>query len=57
MKTSMLPSSGLYIFIKNPLRQLFQGGSTGAVDRFTQARLDERLKHSESTAKDNGGPA
>jgi cytochrome P450 len=45
-----------YIFIKNPLRQLIQGGSTGAVARFARARLDERLMHSESTAKDTGDP-
>ncbi|CAP98183.1 Pc22g08950 [Penicillium rubens Wisconsin 54-1255] len=32
-----------YIFIKNPLRSLFGGGSTGAVARFARARLDERL--------------
>ncbi|KAJ5174626.1 Cytochrome P450 [Penicillium canariense] len=38
-----------YIFIKNPLRQLAQGGSTGAVARFARARLDERLKQSGST--------
>jgi cytochrome P450 len=45
-----------YIFIKNPLRRLVQGGSTGAVARFARARLDERLMHSESTAKDNRDP-
>jgi cytochrome P450 len=45
-----------YIFIKNPLRQLIQGGSTGAVASFAKARLDERLMHSESTAKDTGDP-
>ncbi|KAJ5916591.1 Cytochrome P450 [Penicillium tannophilum] len=33
-----------YLFIKNPLRQLIQGGSTGAVARFARARLDERLR-------------
>lgn len=33
-----------YIFIKNPLKNLFGGGSTGAVARFARARLDERLK-------------
>ena len=32
-----------YLFIKNPLRQLIQGGSTGAVARFARARIDERL--------------
>ncbi|KAJ6057061.1 uncharacterized protein N7446_007961, partial [Penicillium canescens] len=33
-----------YLFIKNPLKNLFGGGSTGAVARFARARLDERLK-------------
>ncbi|KAJ5891004.1 Cytochrome P450 [Penicillium subrubescens] len=33
-----------------------KGGSTGAVARFARARLDERLMHSESTAKDNRDP-
>ncbi|OQD65538.1 hypothetical protein PENPOL_c006G06945 [Penicillium polonicum] len=32
-----------YLFIKNPLKRLFGGGSTGAVARFARARLDERL--------------
>ena len=32
-----------YLFIKNPLRSLLGGGSTGAVARFARARLDERL--------------
>ncbi|KAJ6149758.1 hypothetical protein N7471_000957 [Penicillium samsonianum] len=32
-----------YLFIKNPLRSFFGGGSTGAVARFARARLDERL--------------
>ncbi|CAG8940296.1 unnamed protein product [Penicillium salamii] len=32
-----------YLFIKNPLRRFFWGGSTGAVARFARARLDERL--------------
>ncbi|KGO65675.1 Cytochrome P450 [Penicillium italicum] len=32
-----------YLFIKNPLKSLFGGGSTGAVARFARARLDERL--------------
>lgn len=40
-----------YLFIKNPLRQLVQGGSTGAVARFARARLDERLRQSVSTFK------
>ncbi|CRL21888.1 Cytochrome P450 [Penicillium camemberti] len=35
-----------YVFIKNPLRQFIQGGSTGAIARFARARLDERLKQS-----------
>jgi cytochrome P450 len=33
-----------YLFIKNPIKNLFGGGSTGAVARFARARLDERLK-------------
>lgn len=33
-----------YLFIKNPLRRIIQGGSTGAVARFARARLDERLQ-------------
>jgi cytochrome P450 len=32
-----------YLLIKNPLRGLFRGGSTGAVARFARARVDERL--------------
>ncbi|KAJ5375210.1 hypothetical protein N7517_007216 [Penicillium concentricum] len=32
-----------YLFIKNPLRSFFKGGSTGAVARFACARIDERL--------------
>ncbi|OQE43521.1 hypothetical protein PENCOP_c003G04112 [Penicillium coprophilum] len=32
-----------YLFIKNPLRSFFKGGSTGAVARFARARIDERL--------------
>ncbi|KAJ5988940.1 hypothetical protein N7481_004150 [Penicillium waksmanii] len=35
-----------YLFIKNPLRGIIQGGSTGAVARFARARLDERLQES-----------
>ncbi|CEJ56131.1 Putative Cytochrome P450 [Penicillium brasilianum] len=45
-----------YIFIKNPLRQLIQGGSTGAVARFARARLDERLTHSKSGAEEARDP-
>ena len=37
-----------YVFVKNPLRQFIQGGSTGAIARFARARLDERLKQSEN---------
>ena len=33
-----------YLFIKNPLRQFLQGGSTGAVARFARERLNERLQ-------------
>ncbi|KAJ5692861.1 Cytochrome P450 [Penicillium macrosclerotiorum] len=40
-----------YLFIKNPLRQLVQGGSTGAVARFARARLNERLQESASAKK------
>ncbi|OQE00243.1 hypothetical protein PENVUL_c055G03586 [Penicillium vulpinum] len=32
-----------YLFIKNPLKSVFGGASTGAVARFARARLDERL--------------
>lgn len=42
-----------YLFIKNPLRRLIRGGSTGAVARFARARLDERLQaaaHATKTA-------
>lgn len=35
-----------YLFIKNPIRSIIKGGSTGAVARFARARLDERLKQS-----------
>lgn len=38
-----------YVLVKNPLRQLIQGGSTGAIARFARARLDERLKQSKNT--------
>jgi len=34
-----------YLFIKNPLRGLFGGGSTGAVAHFARARVNERLNH------------
>ncbi|XHF97869.1 hypothetical protein AWENTII_001444 [Aspergillus wentii] len=34
-----------YIFIKNPLKQPLQGGSTTAVARFARARLNERLEN------------
>ncbi|KAF5015492.1 hypothetical protein F66182_13162, partial [Fusarium sp. NRRL 66182] len=40
-----------YIFIKNPLRRLIAGGPTGAVAQFARTRLDERLMHLESKAK------
>ncbi|KAJ5793682.1 Cytochrome P450 [Penicillium paradoxum] len=33
-----------YVFIKNPLKGLFRGGSRGAIARFARARVDERLK-------------
>jgi cytochrome P450 len=42
-----------YLFIKNPLKGLIQGGSTGAVARFARAGLDERLK---SVAQNAGVP-
>jgi cytochrome P450 len=46
-----------YVFIKNPLRQLVQGGSTGAVARFARARLDERLQaRSEPKNNDPSSP-
>ncbi|RJE19637.1 Cytochrome P450 [Aspergillus sclerotialis] len=44
-----------YLFIKNPLRQFLQGGSTGAVARFARERLNERLhqpKARQETAKE-----
>ena len=41
-----------YIFIKNPLRQALQGGSTGAVAQFARTRLIERLQQTTaSTSK------
>lgn len=46
-----------YLFIKNPLRQLIQGGSTGAVARFARARLDERLQQTSPEAESGGGPS
>lgn len=45
-----------YLFIKNPLRRLIQGGSTGAVARFARARLDERLEAAQ-TAKATATPS
>jgi cytochrome P450 len=33
-----------YIFVKNPLKQLLQGGSTTSVARFARTRLNERLQ-------------
>lgn len=42
-----------YVFIKNPLRQLAQGGSTGAVARFARARLDKRLRHGPESKNTN----
>ncbi|KAJ5506124.1 Cytochrome P450 [Penicillium expansum] len=38
-----------YLFIKNPLKSLFGGGSTGAVARFARARLDERLNQNQKS--------
>lgn len=32
-----------YVFVKNPLKQLIQGGSTTAVARFARDRMSERL--------------
>lgn len=46
-----------YVFIKNPLRQLVQGGSTGAVARFARARLNERLQQTRSESKNTNIPA
>ncbi|CAI7612658.1 unnamed protein product [Penicillium glandicola] len=42
-----------YLFIKNPLRSLFGGGSTGAVARFARARLDERLNQKSTSPEAN----
>lgn len=46
-----------YLFIKNPLRQFIQGGSTGAVARFARARLDERLQQTSSESKNGNVPS
>ena len=46
-----------YLFIKNPLRQLVQGGSTGAVARFARARLDERLQQTSPEPSSGGDPS
>ncbi|KAJ5648011.1 Cytochrome P450 [Penicillium lividum] len=40
-----------YWFIKNPLRQLIQGGSTSAGARFARTRLNERLQEVRSSEK------
>ncbi|CAI7599805.1 unnamed protein product [Penicillium manginii] len=48
-----------YVFIKNPLRRIIQGGSTGAVARFARARVDERLKEAKlegTVEKDRSAP-
>ncbi|KAJ5625764.1 hypothetical protein N7510_002073 [Penicillium lagena] len=45
-----------YVFIKNPLRQFIQGGSTGAVARFARAQLDERLRQTEETEDKSAPP-
>ncbi|CAG8876714.1 unnamed protein product [Penicillium nalgiovense] len=42
-----------YLFIKNPLRSLLGGGSTGAVARFARARLDERLNQQSASPVTN----
>lgn len=39
-----------YVFVKNPLKQLLQGGSTTSVARFARARLNERLQQTGETA-------
>lgn len=44
-----------YLFIKNPLRQFLQGGSTGAVARFARERLNERL-HQPKAGDKTAGP-
>ncbi|KAI2821405.1 hypothetical protein CBS63078_4605 [Aspergillus niger] len=41
-----------YVLIKNPLRQLIRGGSTGAVARFARDRLHERLSQGGSKRDD-----
>ncbi|KAJ6115575.1 hypothetical protein N7523_005992 [Penicillium sp. IBT 18751x] len=46
-----------YLFIKNPLRQIVRGGSTGAVARFARARLDERLRQTSPVSKGGGAPS
>lgn len=33
-----------YVFVKNPLKQVLQGGSTTSVARFARARMNERLQ-------------
>lgn len=43
-----------YVFIKNPLRQFLQGGSTGSVARFARARLNERLQQLQAGEKTAG---
>lgn len=43
-----------YVFIKNPLRQFLQGGSTGAVAQFARARLNERLQQLQAHQKTEG---
>ncbi|RAK84382.1 cytochrome P450 [Aspergillus costaricaensis CBS 115574] len=44
-----------YVFLKNPLWQLIQGGSTGAVARFARDRLHERLSQDGSKRDDFPG--
>lgn len=39
-----------YLFIKNPLKGLFSGGSTGAVARFARERIDKRLSQGDESA-------
>ncbi|KAF7552186.1 hypothetical protein G7Z17_g4509 [Cylindrodendrum hubeiense] len=41
-----------YLFIKNPIRRMIGGGSTGAVARFARECLVERLKHQDSSKSD-----
>ncbi|GES61892.1 cytochrome P450 [Aspergillus terreus] len=38
-----------YVFVKNPLKQLIQGGSTTAVARFARDRMSERLSQPSET--------